>query len=299
MQLKIEYRQEYDKALLYSLDKLPGDLCDELLTFLNKNNIYTVNEIRIKAYSYISLIINQKNIITDILVNRDTLDKVVLSLCDGSIYAHLHTMRDGYISVGKGIRAGICGKAAVSNGQIDGIYDISSINLRIPQRINHAADPIFNYLKERSFFCSAILYSPPGAGKTTILRDLTSQLSREQVRCAVIDTREEITPFLDENLTADVFLAYPKDTAIDMATKSMTPQIIICDEITSIKETEAIKYTVNSGVSFIATTHASTFEEFKSKEVLKPLLMCNTFDVAIGIRRNFNNKLEFSFNELS
>lgn len=298
MQCQINHKKEYDSALLFTIDKLPKDFGNELLSFLKQQQIYTVNEIRINSFCCVSLIVNQNIIKTSIATSRETIEKIILSLCDDSIYAHLNTIKEGYISVGKGIRAGICGKAVISNGQVEGIYDITSVNIRIPQRIRNASERIFNYLKERSFLCSAILYSPPGVGKTTVLRDLISHLSDEQIRCAVIDSREEITPILNDAISADIFLSYPKDVAIEIATKSMTPQIIVCDEITSLKEAEAIKYSVNTGVSIIATTHAGSFEELLSKQMIKPLFDCNAFNVAIGIKRNLSNRFIYEFNEL-
>ena len=298
MQCQINHKKEYDSALLFTIDKLPKDFGNELLSFLKQQQIYTVNEIRINSFCCVSLIVNQSIIKTSIATSRETIEKIILSLCDGSIYAHLNTIKEGYISVGKGIRAGICGKAVISNGQVEGIYDITSVNIRIPQRIRNASERIFNYLKERCFLCSAILYSPPGVGKTTVLRDLISHLSDEQIRCAVIDSREEITPILNDAISADIFLSYPKDVAIEIATKSMTPQIIVCDEITSLKEAEAIKYSVNTGVSIIATTHAGSFEELLSKQMIKPLFDCNAFNVAIGIKRNLSNRFIYEFNEL-
>lgn len=298
MQCKIKYQREYDKALLFTIDKLPCDFSEKLESFLEKNDIYTVNEIRIRASSFVCLMLNGKSLKTDIFVSENEIEKIVLHLCDGSIYAHLSTIKEGYISVGKGIRAGICGKAVITNGEIDGIYDISSVCIRIPQKIKRAGEFLFDYLKKHEFRRSVILYSPPGVGKTTVLRDLTLRISTEQVRCSVIDTREEITTFLEASLSCDVFLSYPKSTAIEMATRTLTPQIILCDEITSLKEAEAIKHSVNSGVSLVATTHASSFDELSSKEILKGLFACGAFDTAIGISRGHNNKFIFEVNDI-
>ena len=297
MQCILNVKKSYDKAFIYLLDKLPTRIKNGLLSFLVDKSIYSINEIRLKASSYIALITNQKNIVTNVYIEQDLIDETVLMLCNGSIYAHISTIKEGYISVGKGIRAGICGRAVIDNEIISGIYDISSINIRIPQHISSAGRYIFDILQENSFLSSLLLYSPPGVGKTTILRDLVVRLSSHGIRHAVIDTREEITPFLTEHISSDVFLSYPKGKAIEIATKSMTPQIIICDEITSLQESQAIKQSVNSGVTLVATTHASSFEELKNKEILSPLFNGQVFNYAIGVSRQ-SNRYDYEVNKL-
>jgi len=145
-----------------------------------------------------------------------------------------------------------------------------------------------------------LLYSAPGVGKTTILRDLVCRLSvhKPSIRHAVIDTREEITPFLN-NITSDVFLSYPKGLGIEIATRNMTPKIIICDEITNVDDAEAILYSACCGVTLVATTHAKSYEELKSKEILKKLFNCGCFDYAVGVIRNSLNKYEYKVNCLN
>lgn len=299
MQLILNYSKKTDKALSYVLEKLPSKISSKINDFLKEKNISTVNEIRIKSSSFISLLINHSIIKTDIFVTSDIINEIFLSLCSGSIYAHISTIKDGYISVGKGVRAGICGKASLEQEKIDGVYDITSINIRIPQRITFAGNYLFELLKAENFKASVLIFSAPGEGKTTILRDFLEKLSKfTSIRHAVIDSREEITPFIDEIITSDVFIGYPKGLAIELATKSMTPQIIICDEITSIKEAEAINLSVSSGVNLIATTHAGSFEELKRRDVISPLLKNMVFDYALGIKRNSHNKFVYELNKL-
>lgn len=292
MKYNIIYKEELDKTLEFALNKLPISLKKEIITFLEHHRFKTINEIRIHKNSNIMLIADSINVITDIYTTSDIIDSCIDSLCDGSIYAHFHTIKDGYISVGKGVRAGICGRAYVEKGEICGISDISSINIRIPQHIANASTYLYTILKESGFFSSVIIYSAPGVGKTTILRDLIYKLSSTYppIRYAVIDSRDEITSTIENKINADVFVSYPKGTAIELATKSMTPQLIICDEIASQEEANEVLSAVNSGVKLIATAHASSFEELISKNTLQSLLENKVFDYALGVSREYGEK---------
>ncbi len=291
-----------DEILLFVLNKLPKRLGTSILEFLSRNNFPQISEIRLHSGSYICFIANSKNLRTDIFISSAELNDIVTLLCDGSVYAHFDTIKEGYISLGNGIRAGVCGRANVENGCITAISDISAVNIRLPKRIFHSADYLFSLLKENNFTKSVLLYSRPGAGKTTILRELIYLISSNDIplRHAVIDSREEITPFMDSHLmSSDVFISYPKGLAIEIATKSMTPELIICDEISSIQEASAILRASNCGVKLIATAHAGSFEELCSREILQGLFMHKVFDYALGVYRDIGSKkYEFTLDKL-
>lgn len=301
MKLHIEHKEELDKGLEFALDKLPARIKKEILSFLENHRFNSISEIRIHKGSCIMLIADSINVMTEIYVDEDIINSTIDSLCDGSIYAHFRTIKDGYISVGKGVRAGICGKACIEDSKICGISDITSINIRIPKHIPNAGHYVYSFLKDNGFMTSALIYSAPGVGKTTILRDLIYKLSNTYppIRYAVIDTRDEITPSIEDKIVADIFVSYPKGTAIELATKSMTPQIIICDEISSEEEANEVLSSINAGVKLIATAHAGSFEELCSKSILKELLSCGAFDYAIGVKREYGQKhYEFTLNKL-
>lgn len=301
MQLTLNYQNKLEPIFIYVLDKLSNEIKNKLKDFVIENKLYTINELRIKSNSNIQLTVSNKIFNTKIWVTNEMINEIITNLCDGSIYAHINTIRNGYISVGKGIRVGVCGKAIIENESIISINNITSVNIRIPQKINFAAEYLQNLLSTHNYNVSVLIYSPPGVGKTTILRDLICRLSLPDVsvRHAVIDTREEITTFIEDSITSDVYLSYPKGLGIELATKSMTPQIIICDEITSLEEANAIMYSVRCGVSLVATTHANNFDDLINKEILKPLLNCGTFDYALGVERSKTNKYIFSLNKLN
>lgn len=300
MKCDICYKEKMDEALMYCLNKLPYYIKSRLLDFFNSYPYRAVNEIRLHKNSYIMLIADSKNVKTDIYLNENDINDAYELLCDMSFYAHIDTIKQGYISIGNGIRAGICGKASVENGEICGINDISSINLRIPQHIENASKYLFTFLNNNDFNKSVIIYSPPGVGKTTILRDLIYKLSKNtNIRYSVIDTRCEITPCIKNTQNGDIFISYPKGTAIELATKSMTPQLIISDEISSKEEADKILYSVNCGVNLIATTHASSLEDLLAKATFKNLISNNVFDYALGVKRGYGEKkYEFTLSEL-
>lgn len=302
MRYEICYEKALDDVTQYVLKLLPYDIGKSIEDFLLQNQIFCLNEIRIHRGAYVCFIANSRNVRSTIKISEADLFDVMVKLCGGSVYAHFNTIKEGYISLGQGIRAGICGRANVEDGTIKGISSINSINIRLPRRIYHSADYLFKILKENNFQSSIILYSRPGVGKTSILRELIYLLSNAEIaiRHAVIDSREEITPFMErEHLMADIFISYPKGQGIEIATKSMTPEMIICDEISSLEEANAILRASNCGVQLIATTHASTFEELKAKEILKELFEHEIFDYALGVDRDVGScKYEFNLRKL-
>lgn len=300
MKCDIFYRENLDEALIYCLSRLPFHIKSRLLEYFNRYPFKTINEIRLHKDSYIMLIADSKNIKTDIFLNESDINESYELLCDMSLYAHINTIKQGYINIGHGIRAGICGKACFENNEICGISDISSINLRIPQHIENASKFLYELLKENDFNKSVIIYASPGVGKTTILRDLVHKLSKNtSIRYTVIDTKEEIRPVIKNTENGDFFISYPKGMAIEIATKSMTPQLIICDEISSKNEACEILYSANAGVNLIATTHANSYEELLSKKILEDLIVNNVFDYALGVKRNYGEKrYEYTLNQL-
>lgn len=300
MKCKINYLEKCNKSLDYCLSKLPLSIKEQVEKIIENTSFNSINEIRLHKNSYISLIVDLKNLKTNIFLDEDTLNVIFDNMCDNSLYAHFNTIKQGYISLGHGIRAGICGKASVENGEICGIYDISSINVRIPNHIPNASKFLFEFLKENNFNVSLLLYSSPGVGKTTILKDLIYKLITEtDKRIAVIDTREELTSFIENQENADFFIGYPKGLAIQLATKSMTPQIIICDEISSQSEADEILFSSNVGVKLVATTHADDFEELLSKKTLENIFKNKIFDFALGVCRNEGErKYTFTLNKL-
>lgn len=189
MRYTIIQNKKTDNALAYALTKLPEKIQTSINDYVKSNIFNQINEIRLHSNSNISLIVDSKNITIDCFLNSNDINESIDLLCSGSVYAHFDTIKEGYISVGKGIRAGICGRANLENGKIKGIDNISSINIRLPKRYFHSADYLFEIMKNKNFKSSIILYSPPGIGKTTILREMIYKISSLHGRYAASPCR--------------------------------------------------------------------------------------------------------------
>ncbi len=301
MKIQINHTLKKDKHIEYILSKLPSKISHFINQYLKEYPQLKIDEIRLHSNSFMNLITSFKTIRTDLFITEDDILETSSLLCSDSIYSHFDTIKNGYINVGNGIRAGICGKATIQSGQITGIKDFSSINIRMPKRIYHAGDYVFDLFQKNNYKCSVLLYSPPGVGKTTILRELVYRLSTlsNPIRLSVIDSREEILSGLEINASLDLYLSYPKGEAINLATRTMTPELIVCDEITTREEAIAVLNSVNCGVNIIATTHASSFNELNAKEQILPLINNKVFDYAIGISRDIGaTRYKFTLNSL-
>jgi len=208
-------------------------------------------------------------------------------LCAYSVHSHRESIRSGFITVEGGHRAGICGTAVCEGGKLSGLRDIASINLRIAGEYPGVADELYRRLYAEGL-CSLLIAGPPGSGKTTLLRDLARQLSGAErgrfYRCAVVDERGEIAsvyryePQNDVGLNCDVLNAYPKGEAILSALRSLSPEIIICDELGGLDEIKAMEEGLHTGVHFAVSAHAAAAEDFARRPQLCTLLAAQAFD---------------------
>lgn len=227
----------------------------------------------------------------DLIVTREEMDELVERLCGGSLYAHSDTIKNGYISIFGGIRAGVCGHAAIDGGKIIGISEISSLCIRIPHEIKVDTKPILSLLRKLSYSSGVLIYSPPGEGKTTLLRSIAFEASRltedgKSLRVAVVDSRGELEFGLNgKNCAADVLSGYPKGIGIEIALRTLNASVIVCDEIGNEDEARSIIDAANGGAALVASTHASDIRSLMSKKSIRLLHEHGVFGAYVGIKR--------------
>lgn len=216
-----------------------------------------------------------------LVCNEQMINDAFKNICGFSVYAHLNEITSGYITMPFGHRAGICGTAVMSEGKIINIRDVSSISIRISRQIiGLSRDMSAKFAKS---FGGLLLCGAPSSGKTTFLRDMARTLSTEySLNTSVVDTRNELSgsyrgkPQNDLGFS-DVLVSYPRIQGIEHALRSLSPQVIICDEIGDKDDADAILSATNSGVRFIASIHASTPQELKERRYAKEIIATNAF----------------------
>jgi len=238
-----------------------------------------INEVRLHKNKNVVIVSDNRNIVTETICTAEGFNNIIDNFCTHSLHTHAETINNGYITADK-YRIGVCGK--LMNGNV---YEITSVNIRVPHIIKNVSEYIMDFLHNRS---SLLLYSPPAVGKTTVLRDLIIKLSATK-RIAVIDSRNEL--YDSNTMTSpllDVFSGYDKESAVEIATRTMSPEYIICDEIGSYNECNMILSVQNTGVPLIASAHAYDIDELLRRKNIKLLHNNMIFDYYIGIKRHGN-----------
>ncbi len=261
-----------------------------------------VNEIRIKRNCRVVVKRNDAMLILNSKVGSEDFDLIIDKLLDHSYHSKLSEILMGYISLGEGYRCGIAGQAVTDQGKLTNLSEIFSVSIRIPRMLRGVCEPVISYLRSSDYRKGVLIYSPPGIGKTTLIRDLAIRLSDVPIckRVALIDSRKEVyLPEMERYSLLDVYSGYPKKVGIECAIRSMSPQIIICDEIGNSAETEAILENISAGVPIIATAHGSEMNELIKRKNIFMLYESRVFGAFVGIDRKGNNrKYEFKLEEV-
>ena len=281
-----------DDELLRILKYLPDRVSLAVRTFARGRAGNGISEIRLRAGAPMSVscgaenvyLFNGKSVICDEYEVAEALQK----LCEDSVHTYGETLKEGFISLENGYRIGVCGRVGVAGDAIRSVYGISSLSIRIPRPIQNVAGRIKGLLLRDGRVESALFYAPPNVGKTTLIRDLASALSGGDTpkRVALIDTRGELyMRELFQNRLVDVLHGYPRAKGIEIATRTLSPEVIFCDEIGSAEEAQAILCAQNSGVPLIATAHADSREALLRRPNIRVLYDNRIFRYYIGIRR--------------
>lgn len=200
-----------------------------------------------------------------------------------SLYAYEEEVRQGFITIQGGHRVGIAGKVIIEQGRIRSMKYILFLNIRISHEVKGCADKLLPYITENGKMLHTLIISPPGCGKTTLLRDCIRQLSNGTTRCqgktvGVVDERSEIggcylgVPQNNLGVRTDVLDCCPKTEGILMLVRSMAPKIIAVDEIGTGEEAKAIETAMHTGCKLLATVHGNSLEDIRQKPVFQKML---------------------------
>ena len=212
-------------------------------------------------------------------------------LCCYSVYSHIESIVNGYITFQGGHRAGITGTAVTdSEGKVTSVRDISSVNIRIARSVKGAADELIRNIGYGN--TSLLIVGPPSSGKTTVLRDYVCQLSDRMLKVCLVDERQELACMNgsfcqhDVGVNTDVMNNFPKGKGIMNAVKTMSPDIIAVDEIGERQEIEGIIRGVNSGVGFVATVHALDYKDLLKRPTIKAVLETGAFTKIVLLKNS-------------
>ena len=251
-------------------------------------------EFRLRAGRCMSVLLPEGERSLEAIVTTEELETLCDIAAEFSRYASIETLRQGFLPVRGGFRVGLCGSAVVKDGEVTNLKQISSAVIRISREQKGIAQAVAPRLFRDGRFVSTLLLSPPGGGKTTLLRDLVRQLSQGEgvppQRITLIDEREEIA-VMDVGPRTDVLSGCPKALAIPMALRAMNPQIIAVDEITVREDLRAISQAAGCGVALLATIHAANVEELQAKPLYQELLAGRVFRQAVLIRTGPEGRL--------
>ena len=276
------------------LSALPYRLVDEIRSRWTGERL---EEIRVRRGRRASLTLSGRNLILDTILDGSEIDGTLTGMCSGSLYAYSDTINRGYISLPGGVRVGVCGRANCEGDRMIGVHEISSLVIRIPHKASRVGEPVCELLREFDRTRGVLIYSPPGVGKTTLLRGVISLLSsgEKPLRTAVVDTRGELTFSVGGgDLCVDVLSGYPRALGIEIATRTLSAEVIVCDEIGDYTEAMALVSSHNCGVPLIASAHAGSVEELLRRTGIMLLHEANIFGAYVGIRRSHGMSFEYN-----
>jgi stage III sporulation protein AA len=291
-------------------DEIVNSLSINLREKIKKISMDNINieEIRLRSQKPLILNANNKDYFYNLnsnkldtkmdnpyIVSKEDVEQTFQIICKYSIHSFMDDIKKGFITLRGGHRVGLVGKVIVEDGQVKNIKHISSLNIRVSREIIGCSNKVLPHIiKGDNQVNNTLIISPPQCGKTTLIRDIVRNLSNgnkeygfKGIKVALIDERNEISgsylgsPQMDLRTRTDIIETCPKNLGIMMLLRSMSPNLIVTDEIGSIDEIKALYTALNGGVSLITTVHGDSIEDIRNRKELSQLLEKDLFKKVI------------------
>ena len=223
------------------------------------------------------------------IVTKEEIRETMDYICKYSLYAYEQELKQGFVTIEGGHRAGVMGKVILENNRVKNLQYISSVNIRVAHEIIGCADSIMQYITKNREVCHTLIISPPRCGKTTLIRDIIRQISdgNQYVRgctVGVVDERSELGGCylgVAQNhlgMRTDILDCCPKAEGMIMLIRSMAPHVLAIDEIGTSEDVHAVEYAMQCGCKLIASVHGMDMEEASQKPVLGDLIRKRRFE---------------------
>ena len=245
----------------------------------------SLREIRVRAGQSIRLSTRQGETICPCEPTPQQVAQMAEALCEHALYARAEEQRSGFVTLRGGHRMGLCGRVICQGQSIRALRDISSFCIRIAGQWRGAADGLIGQLTDENGRCrSALIVGLPGMGKTTLLRDSLRRLSEAGRRVCVVDERSEIAamcdglPQLEVGPCTDVLDGCGKEAGLRWLLRSLSPEVLVTDELSDTLDAQAALEAIRSGVSMLATVHGRDLDSVCGRNTLYPLIRDRAFE---------------------
>ena len=278
------------------LSFLPKNIAD-LISKIPPNQKEELEEIRIRINRPIEMTLKGAPRFLSYIIQPEDAFHLMNKISHFSIYTLEEELKRGYITISGGHRIGLAGKVILEEGKVKAIRDISSFNIRIAREKVGIAEPIIPLIFKGNWMHTMII-GPPQTGKTTMLRDIARIISSgntakgfEASKVGIVDERSEIAgcvngvPQLTFGHRLDVLDACPKAEGMMMLIRSMSPDVLIVDEIGRKEDAEAIQEAVHAGIKLVMTTHGTSLDEIRNRPSLRNILDQRIFERFVILSR--------------
>jgi stage III sporulation protein AA len=269
----------------------------EVVRRLPPTIVEEMEEIRLRTFRPVEVCTRGNPYFLPYTFTEEDAEHLINRLSNHSFYTLEEELKRGYITIEGGHRVGLAGKVILEQGMVKGLRQLSSFNIRIARQKIGVGEPLIPFLFDGTWRHTMIIGSPQ-TGKTTLLRDLARIISSgyepfgiPAMKVGIVDERSEIAgclrgiPQLDFGYRVDVLDGCPKAEGMMMMIRSMSPDVLIVDEIGREEDGKAIMEAMNAGITLLTTTHGKNLEDIQKRPILQQILKEQRFQRFIELNR--------------